>query len=146
MAAAHAQGLVHRDIKPSNILIEQSSGRAVLTDFGLARSVDDLSLTRTMSIAGTPEYISPEAADGQRVDRRSDLFSLGCVLYTLASGVSPFRADTMFAVLRQVSECAPQPLASFCAHLPEWFTALVHRLLKGIQTTGFKPRMKLSNC
>ncbi len=77
LAAAHAQGLVHRDVKPANILLEISVEKVMLTDFGLARAIDDASITRTGIIAGTPLYMSPEQARGEPVDARSDLFSLG---------------------------------------------------------------------
>jgi serine/threonine protein kinase len=80
LAAAHAQGLVHRDVKPSNILLDGSVERAVLSDFGLARAVDDASLTRSGMLAGTPQYMSPEQIRGDQLDQRSDLFSLGSVL------------------------------------------------------------------
>ncbi len=93
LAAAHAQGLVHRDVKPSNILLDGTVERALLTDFGLARAVDDASITRTGIIAGTPQYMSPEQARGGSVDARSDLFGLGCVLYAMCTGRPPFRAD-----------------------------------------------------
>ena len=94
LAAAHAQGLVHRDVKPANILLEAGGERVLLTDFGLARAIDDASITRTGIIAGTPQYMSPEQARGEPVDSRSDLFSLGSVLYTLATGRPPFRAES----------------------------------------------------
>jgi serine/threonine-protein kinase len=81
LAAAHSQGLVHRDVKPSNILLENGVERVKLTDFGLARAVDDASLTQSGVVAGTPQYMSPEQARGEPVDHRSDLFSLGSVLY-----------------------------------------------------------------
>ena len=80
LAAAHGQGLVHRDIKPANILLEDGVERVTLTDFGLARAVDDASMTRSGIIAGTPQYMSPEQARGDNVDARSDLFSLGSVM------------------------------------------------------------------
>lgn len=86
LAAAHAQGLVHRDVKPANILLETNVDRVMLTDFGLARAVDDATLTRTGVIAGTPQYMSPEQANGDAVDHRSDLFSLGSVLYAMCTG------------------------------------------------------------
>ena len=94
LAAAHAQGLVHRDIKPANILLEQGVERVAITDFGLARAVDDATITHSGVIAGTPQYMSPEQARGEPVDGRSDLFSLGSVLYSICTGRPPFRAET----------------------------------------------------
>ena len=86
LAAAHAQGLVHRDIKPANILLENGVERVKITDFGLARAVDDASLTQSGVVAGTPQYMSPEQASGEAVDHRADLFSLGSVLYAMCTG------------------------------------------------------------
>src|SRR5690349_9916589 len=75
LGAAHAQGLIHRDVKPANILLEDPTAAVRLTDFGLARAGDDVSLTQTGMIAGTPQYMAPEQAQGQAVDHRADLFS-----------------------------------------------------------------------
>src|SRR5213078_4677619 len=104
LAAAHKQGLVHRDIKPANILLENGVERVKITDFGLARAVDDASVTQSGLIAGTPLYMAPEQARGERVDHRSDLFSLGCVLYAMCAGRPPFRAETPYGVLRRINE------------------------------------------
>lgn len=112
LAAAHAQGLVHRDVKPANILLNKGIDRVMLTDFGLARAVDDASLTRTGLIAGTPQFMSPEQARGDAIDARSDLFSLGSVLYTMATGRRPFRAETSFGILRRITDTQPRPMRS----------------------------------
>lgn len=129
LAAAHAQGLIHRDVKPANILLEKGVERAVLTDFGLARAADDVSMTRQGIIAGTPEYMSPEQARGEPLDGRSDLFSLGCVLYETATGVSPFRTDSTMATLRRIVDEQPASIASLVPELPPWFCHIVERLL-----------------
>jgi serine/threonine-protein kinase len=130
LAAAHEQGLVHRDVKPANILLEKGVERAVLTDFGLARAGDDASMTRWGVIAGTPQYMSPEQARGEPLDGRSDLFSLGCVLYEMATGTSPFRAETTLATLRRLIDEQPPAMASLNAELPPWFVKIVERLLE----------------
>ncbi len=129
LAAAHAQGLVHRDVKPSNVLLEKGVERSLLTDFGLARAGDDAGLTLTGHHPGTPQYMSPEQARGEALDGRSDLFSLGCVLYEMATGVSPFRTDSTMATLRRIVDEQPAAMASLVPELPLWFTHIVERLL-----------------
>ncbi len=129
LGAAHDQGLVHRDVKPANILLEKGVERVVLTDFGLARAADDVSMTRRGIIAGTPQYMSPEQAKGESLDGRSDLFSLGCVMYEMATGVSPFRTDSAMATMRRLVDDAPPAMASLNPELPPWFIAIVNRLL-----------------
>jgi hypothetical protein len=129
LAAAHDKGLIHRDIKPGNILLEQSGQRVKLTDFGLARAAEDMRLTRSGLVAGTPLYMSPEQATGEEVDARSDLFSLGVVLYELAAGVPPFNGKTPLAVLKSVTEEKPVPLRERNPDVPEWFAHIVDRLL-----------------
>ena len=128
LEAAHAQGVVHRDVKPAKILLERGVERAMLTDFGLARAVDDATLTRTGLIAGTPGYMSPEQARGEPVDTRSDLFSLGSVLYAACSGRPPFRAETTYGILRRVTDDVPRPIRELNPEIPEWFVAIVTRL------------------
>lgn len=128
LAAAHAQGLVHRDIKPGNILLERNVDRVLLTDFGLARAADDASLTQSGVIAGTPQYMSPEQARGENVDHRTDLFSLGTVMYTLLAGHSPFRAETAMGVLRRVCEDTARPLREHNPAVPAWLEGFIAKL------------------
>ena len=104
LAAAHAQGVVHRDISPANILLENGVERVKITDFGLARVADDATHSASGIVAGTPQYMAPEQVCGEPVDQRSDLFSLGSVLYAMCTGRSPFRAETTVAVLRRVCD------------------------------------------
>src|SRR5690606_37702181 len=110
LAAAHRKGNIHRDIKPANILLENGVQRVKITDFGLARAADDASLTQSGVVAGTPQYMAPEQARGEAVDYRSDLFSLGSVLYTMCTGRPAFRADSAVAVLKRVCEEQPRPI------------------------------------
>jgi serine/threonine protein kinase/WD40 repeat protein len=129
LAAAHAQGLVHRDVKPANVLLADGVERVKLTDFGLARAADDVSLTRTGIIAGTPQYMSPEQARGESVDQRSDLFSLGSVLYAMCTGRAPFRAETSYGVLRRVTDDQPRPIRDINPDIPDWLCRIIARLM-----------------
>jgi serine/threonine protein kinase len=129
LAAAHQQGLVHRDIKPPNILLEQGLERALITDFGLARAVDDASLTHTGLNAGTPQYMSPEQISGQSIDFRSDLFSLGSVVYAMCTGRPPFRAENSFGIMKRITEDEPRGIREVNPRIPEWLECLVKKLL-----------------
>jgi hypothetical protein len=129
LAAAHAQGLVHRDIKPANVLLENGIERVKISDFGLARSVDDVQMTQAGMVYGTPLYMSPEQAQGERVDQRSDLFSLGSVLYAMSTGRSPFRGETTMAVLKRVCDDTPRPIREVNPDIPESLVEIVNRLL-----------------
>jgi len=128
LAAAHAQGLVHRDVKPGNILLADGVERVKLTDFGLARAADDASLTRTGVIAGTPQFMSPEQARGDRVDHRSDLFSLGSVLYAMCTGRPPFRAETSYGVLRRITDSKPRAVRELNPEMPTWLGRVIEKL------------------
>jgi serine/threonine protein kinase len=130
LAAAHAQGLVHRDIKPSNILLENCVERVKITDFGLARAVDDASLTQSGVVAGTPLFMAPEQARCESIDHRADLFSLGAVLYAMCTGRSPFRASTTLGVLRRVCDETHRPVREVNPDIPDWLAALIDRLLE----------------
>jgi len=129
LAAAHKHGLVHRDIKPANILLENGVERVKITDFGLARSVDNTDITRTGEVSGTPQFMSPEQAQGQRVDHRSDLFSLGCVLYAMCTGRSPFRGENLAVVVRRICDDTPRPIHESNSEIPGWLVETVNRLL-----------------
>jgi WD40 repeat protein len=128
LAAAHAQGLIHRDIKPANILLENGVERVKITDFGLARAVDDAHVTQVGAIAGTPHYMAPEQARGEAVDHRADLFSLGSVLYALCTGEPPFRGGGTLSVLRRVGDDVPRPIREVNPSIPEWLEALIAKL------------------
>ncbi|MBL8817239.1 MAG: protein kinase [Planctomyces sp.] len=131
LAAAHAANLIHRDIKPSNILLESGiENRAKISDFGLARAVDDASLTTSGLIAGTPMYMAPEQARGEVLDHRADLFSLGSVLYQMVSGRPPFRASNTVAVLKRVCEDTPRPIEDVIPGTPDWLCTIIMRLLE----------------
>ena len=117
-------------MKPSNVLLQNGVQRVKITDFGLARAVDDIGITRTGEVAGTPQYMSPEQAQGHAIDPRSDLFSLGSVLYAMCTGRSPFRADSAVAALRRVCDDIPQPIREINPDTPDWLTAIIDRLLE----------------
>lgn len=130
LAAAHAQGLVHRDIKPSNILLADDVERVAITDFGLARAADDASLTRSGWIAGTPQYMSPEQAKGDAIDPRSDLFSLGSLMYAMCAGRPPFRAESSYGVIRKIIETEPRDLREINPSIPAWLTGVIAKLME----------------
>src|SRR5262249_3954855 len=128
LAAAHAQGLIHRDIKPANILLENGVERVKITDFGLARAVDDASLSSSGVITGTPQYMAPEQAPRHQVDHPAGLFSLGGGLYALCPGRSPFRASSTMAVLKRVCEDEPRPVQWVNPEVPDWLAAIIEKL------------------
>jgi len=110
LSFAHGRGLVHRDVKPQNVLLNED-GQAKVTDFGIARSLDVQGVTQTGTVLGTSDYIAPEQARGQKVDPKTDIYSLGAVLYELLTGDVPFAGDNFVAVaMRHVNEPAPSAL------------------------------------
>jgi len=130
LGAAHARGLVHRDVKPANIWLEGPGRRVKLLDFGLARpQAGDSHLTSPGLIVGTPMYMAPEQAVGESVDGRADLFSLGGVLYQLATGRVPFEGKTTLAILTAVATHTPPPASQINPAIPTTLTNLLMRLL-----------------
>ena len=129
LECAHDVGLVHRDLKPGNVLLENDTGRAKVTDFGLAKFSTDSALTRTGVVVGTPEFMSPEQAIGDPTDARSDLFSLGSVLYTACTGHSPFQATTDWQVIQRIQNETLSPLSARYKDVEPWFSDIVQQLL-----------------
>jgi len=130
LAAAHEQGFVHRDIKPSNLWLERETANVKILDFGLARTIDDSNhLTQTGVYLGTPAFMPPEQASGNAVDERGDLFSLGCVLYRMATGVVPFAGKDSLAIFWALASKIPVPPGQLNPLLPPALSALILRLL-----------------
>ncbi|MCA9061669.1 MAG: protein kinase [Planctomycetaceae bacterium] len=129
LAAAHAQGIIHRDIKPANIFLDQNVERVQLMDFGLARAADDASLTRSGTLTGTPQYMSPEQVRAEAMDHRSDLFSLGSVLYAMCTGHPPFRAESSYSVMRLITDKQPRPVQETNPDIPDWLCRIIDRLM-----------------
>ena len=128
LSAAHAAGIVHRDIKPGNIMLADDGSVKVL-DFGIARALEGQALTQTATVLGTSAYMSPEQALGQPVDARSDIYSLGCVLYEMLTGEPPFIADVAAAVLHQHVRVAPKPARERNPNIPPALDALVMQMI-----------------
>lgn len=128
LAYAHAQGVVHRDIKPANVIVDLAANRVWVTDFGIAR-IGDASHTRTGMLLGTPECMAPELLAGQGADSRSDLYSLGVLLFQLLCGRLPFVAAAMGALMKQVVNDPAPRLLDLRPDLPPALDALVAQLL-----------------
>jgi tRNA A-37 threonylcarbamoyl transferase component Bud32 len=129
LSAAHAHGMIHRDIKPANIWLEGEAGRVKIVDFGLARAGSEVQLTRTGIVVGTPAYMSPEQAAGKDIDARCDLFSLGTVLYRLATAELPFKADDPLGLLIAIGNDPPVPPWEINPALPQALSELILSLL-----------------
>ncbi len=129
LAAAHAQGIIHRDIKPANLMLDGGGFRVMITDFGLARALDDSTLTGSGMLAGTPQFMSPEQARGQTLDHRSDIYSLGAVLYALATGRPPVGGTSTMEILHKIGKQSPKSIIEINESYPEWFERLVRMMM-----------------
>lgn len=129
LAAAHAHGLTHRDIKPGNIMLESPNGHVKLTDFGLARAAEDAKLTNTGYVSGTPLYMAPEQAMGEKADQRSDLFSLGAIMYEMCTGEPPFTGTSPLVILKKVAEAKHRPVRELNPDVPDWLARTIDLLL-----------------
>ena len=127
--AAHRQGIVHRDVKPANVILEDTIDRAMVTDFGLARVADEGTMTRTGTISGTPQYMSPEQARGEFIDARTDLFSLGSLMYTACTARPPFRAETVFGIIHRVCETEPRTIQEINPDIAPWLVQFIRKLM-----------------
>jgi len=134
---AHEAGVVHRDIKPSNILIDKK-GRVLVVDFGLARIEGEDKLTKTGSTLGTIGYMAPEQVEGKEADQRSDIFSVGVVLYEMLTGRQPFRRGSEAASLRAIVDDTPEPVARYKADVPEGVQQIVDKALEKNQETRYQ--------
>jgi serine/threonine protein kinase len=139
LEVAHAKGLIHRDIKPANLWLEAPGDRVKILDFGLARLASgDGQVTSDGAVVGTPEYMSPEQAEGSGLDHRTDLFSLGAVLYHAVTGGKPFRGKSIAAVTRAVQTHAPPPPCEVDCSIPKPLSDFIMRLLE--KKPGNRPR------
>jgi len=130
LTAAHATGIVHRDLKPDNILLEAGTGRAVITDFGIARTAEDSGVTQVGAVIGTPRYMSPEQLAGGEVDSRSDLFSLGVMLFELATGERPWPGDNAIAVAVAQATSEPRAMDTTTTDIPPAFGDVIAACLQ----------------
>ena len=134
LSEAHAVGLVHRDLKPSNIFLQSLGGQEVVKviDFGIAKDVQEATMTGSSSLWGTPLYMSPEQAHGRSVDARSDLYTLGVIGFECLTGQTPFSGSTPYAILMQHIDSTPPTLveAGLTTPLPQGFEAMINRLME----------------
>ncbi|HEV3438073.1 MAG TPA: HDOD domain-containing protein [Gemmata sp.] len=144
LTAAHARQVIHRDIKPANILVESTTGRVKINDFGLARVTTQNRLSAEGSLIGTPLFMAPEQILAHPLDARTDLFALGGVLYILSTGELPFPGNNVTEVLMGVCEVEPIAPRKFRPDLPEWLEAMILRLLRKNPAERFQTAAEVS--
>jgi serine/threonine protein kinase len=128
LAYAHSNHVVHRDVKPANVMYEPESDQVKVTDFGIAR-ITDSSKTKTGMVLGTPSYMSPEQLSGKKIDGRSDLFSLGVMLYQMACGKLPFAGDSMAQLMFKIANEAQADVRTLNPQVPEGLFRVIERAL-----------------
>lgn len=141
---AHSRGIVHRDIKSSNIIFTHT-GRAVLTDFGIAHAATETKLTQTGVVIGTPEYMSPEQAISGQVDAQSDLYSLGVVLYECVTSDLPFKGETPISTIYKIVNEKVEPINKTVPNAPKWFGSIINKVLAKNKKNRFKTGKELSH-
>src|SRR5258706_5098415 len=129
LAFAHERGVVHRDVKPANVMVLRGR-HAKIMDFGIARMRVSEVKTQTGAVMGSPKYMSPEQVTGQRVDHRSDIFSLGLIVYEIASGTAPFSASSITGLMHAIATESPAPPSAVDASLPPVLDLIVARALE----------------
>ena len=128
--AAHSAGIIHRDLKPQNIMRETKSGRILVMDFGLARTIEGDGMTQTGALLGTIEYMSPEQSMGKSLDQRSDIFAVGLIFYELLTGKTPYKADTAMASLLKRNQERALPAAELDTSIPKGLSDIVSKCLE----------------
>ncbi len=143
LAEAHRMGVIHRDLKPGNVMIDKE-GIARILDFGIARSLESRGLTRSGHLIGTPEYMSPEQAQGTGIDQRSDIYSLGIILYEMVTGKVPFSGDTPISITIKHVEETPKSPKELAPHIPESLNRLILKCLAKNKEHRYQSTMQLS--
>ncbi len=128
LKAAHDQGVVHRDLKPQNIMVDRSD-RVYVTDFGMAKGAEQSGMTQTGAVIGTPFYMSPEQVKGEQVGPQSDIYSLGVILYQMATGTLPFSGATPYEIMVQRIQRTPKPVREFAPDLPVYLQKIIERCM-----------------
>jgi predicted Ser/Thr protein kinase len=141
LLAVHQSGMIHRDLKPENLWIESPSLNVKIIDFGLAHlSQEEMRLTRSGTFIGTPSFMAPEQASGEKTDQRTDFFALGCILYDLITGTRPFDRENIISTLSALANHAPTPPDKLISEVPQKLSDLIMKMLEK------KPENRPSNC